>query len=297
VAHLGGQVWHLLRRSLLGLLALLPFAGNAAAEPALWVVKSGGATIYLFGTVHLLKPDADWRAPKIKQAFDQSGTLWLELADAASGTPDEKLLWKYGKDPAHPLSTKLKPAERKKLTEAATKAGIPPVVFESMRPWLAALQLGKAPMLKAGYNPDMGVDRQLLADAKAGKKPVLGLETTEQQMRFFADLPPKAELAFLTQALDHGDEGAAQLDQLAGAWLAGDVDQLNGLLQQDDMAVSDKHLRKLLLGDRNKAWAERLATLAKDGGTHFVAVGAAHLTGTDSLQNQLHKRGFSVERL
>lgn len=293
----GGRVWRLARRSFLGLLALLPFAGTAAAEPALWVVKSGDATIYLFGTVHLLRPDADWRAPKIKQAFDQSGTLWLELEDAANGTLDEKLLWKYGKDPAHPLSTKLKPAERQKLRDVATKAGIPPVALESLRPWLAALQLGKAPMLKAGYNPEMGVDRQLLAEAKTGKKPVLGLETTEQQMRFFADLPPKAELALLTQTLDHGDEGAALLDQLAGAWLAGDVDALNALLKQEDMAVSDKRLRKLLLGDRNKAWAERLSGLAKDGGTHFVAVGAAHLTGTDSLQSQLQKHGFTVERL
>ncbi|MDY0872066.1 TraB/GumN family protein [Dongia rigui] len=294
---LGGYIVQALRRAALGLLAFLPFIGTAAAEPALWVAKSGNATIYLFGTVHLLKPDADWRAAKIKTAFDSSSTLWLELDDAAKGGLDEKLLWKYGKDPAHPLSTKLTPAERQKLRAAAAKAGIPPVAFESLRPWLAALQLGKAPMMAAGYNPEMGVDRQLLADAKVADKPVMGLETTEQQMRFFADLPPQVELTLLTQTLDHGAEGAAQLDQLAGAWLAGDVDALNTLLKQEDMAVSDRRLRKLLLGDRNKAWAERLGSLAKDGGTHFVAVGAAHLTGADSLQNFLQQRGFKVTRL
>lgn len=294
---IGGYIGYCLRRAALGLLALLPFAGTATAEPALWIARQGEATIYLFGTVHLLKPDADWRAPKIAQAFASSGTLWLELGDAAKGGFDEKLLWKYGKDPAHPLSTKLTPAERQKLRDAAKQAGIPPVAFESLRPWLAALQLGKAPMIAAGYNPEMGVDRQLLNDAKVGHKPVMGLETTEQQMRFFADLPPKVELALLTQTLDHGAEGAAQLDQLAGAWLAGDVDALNALLKQEDMAVSDKRLRKLLLGDRNKAWAARLGELAKDGGTHFVAVGAAHLTGTDSLQIFLQRQGFKVERL
>jgi uncharacterized protein YbaP (TraB family) len=291
------MIWQGLRRITLGFLALIPFAGTAAAEPALWIARQGEATIYLFGTVHLLKPDADWRGQKIKTAFESSSMLWLELDDAAKGGLDEKLLWKYGKDPAHPLSTKLTPDERQKLRDAAAKAGIPPVAFESLRPWLAALQLGKAPMMQAGYNPEMGVDRQLLADAKAGSKPVMGLETTEQQMRFFADLPPQVELALLTQTLDHGSEGAAQLDQLAGAWLAGDVDALNALLKQEDMAVSDKRLRKLLLGDRNAAWAERLSQLVKAGGTHFVAVGAAHLTGTDSLQNFLRQRGFTVERL
>lgn len=294
---IGGYIGYYLRRAALGLLALLPFAGTAAAEPALWIARQGDATIYLFGTVHLLKPDADWRVQKIKTAFDSSSTLWLELDDAAKGGLDEKLLWKYGKDPAHPLSTKLTPAERQKLRDAANKAGIPPVVFESLRPWLAALQLGKAPMVQAGYNPDMGVDRQLLGDAKAGNKPVKGLETTEQQMRFFADLPPKDELALLTQTLDHGLEGAALLDQLAGAWLAGDVTALDALLKQEDMAVSDTRLRKLLLGDRNRAWAARLGQLAKDGGTHFVAVGAAHLTGADSLQNYLRQQGFTIERL
>jgi uncharacterized protein YbaP (TraB family) len=297
VYRVSGYIGYYLRRAALGLLAFLPFIGTAAAEPALWVAKSGNATIYLFGTVHLLKPDADWRAEKIKTAFDNSSTLWLELDDAAKGELDEKLLWKYGKDPAHPLSTKLTQAERQKLRAAADKAGIPPVAFESLRPWLAALQLSKAPMMQAGYNPEMGVDRQLLADAKARHKPVMGLETTEQQMRFFADLPPKAELALLTQTLDHGSEGAALLDQLAGAWLAGDVDALNLLLKQEDMAVSDRRLRKLLLGDRNKAWAERLHGLAKEGGTHFVAVGAAHLTGADSLQSYLQEQGFEVRRL
>ena len=144
---LSGLIWQNLRRIALGLLALMPFVGTAAAEPALWVARHGDATIYLFGTVHLLKADADWRAQKIKTAFDSSTTLWLELDDAAKGGLDEKLLWKYGKDPAHPLSTKLTLEERKKLRDAADKAGIPPVAFESLRPWLAALQLGKAPMI------------------------------------------------------------------------------------------------------------------------------------------------------
>lgn len=298
-----------LRHGLLGFLALLPFAGTASAEPALWVAKSGDATFYLFGTVHLLKPDIEWRAPKIAAAFENSSSLWLELADGAPGVSqgngqgksqtaiDQAFLWKYGKDPAHPLYTKLSQSERQKLRAAAAKVGIAPVTFDSLRPWLAALTLTKAPLQQAGYAGEAGVDNQLLMQAKAANKKVFGLETVEQQMRFFADLPPEMELALLTQTIDSIDTAPDQLDQLAGAWLAGNVDALDTLLKDDGMGVSDKRLRKVLLSDRNAAWAERLAALAKEGGTHFIAVGAAHLAGADSLQALLRQRGFKVARL
>ncbi|MBI2256071.1 MAG: TraB/GumN family protein [Proteobacteria bacterium] len=292
-----GYIGHCLRQAFLGLLTFLPFIGPAAAEPALWVARSGDATIYLFGTVHLLKPDSDWRAPKIQAAFDSSSTLWLELAEGAKGAIDDKFLWKYGKDPAHPLSGKLSQEERQKLREAANLVGIPPVTFESLRPWLAAFTLGKAPLQQAGYNAEMGVDNQLLGAAQAAQKKVVGFETIEQQMRFFADLPPEMELALLSQTIEHMKEAPAQLDQIAGAWLAGDVDKLNALLRDEDMAVSDKRLRKILLSDRNAAWAARLTSLRQEGGTHFIAVGAAHLTGTDSVQNLLKAQGFIVERI
>ncbi len=286
-----------MRRAFLGLLAILPIASPASAEPALWVAKSGNATFYLFGTIHLLKPDADWRAPKIADAFAQSGTLWLEMAEGTQGQIDQSFIWKYGKDPAHPLYTKLSVPERQKLRAAAQKVGIAPVTFDSLRPWLAALTLSKAPLQQAGYQGEAGVDNQLLNQAKAANKKVLGFETVEQQLRFFADLPPEMELALLTQTIDGIDAATDQLDQLAGAWLAGDVAALDTMLKGADSAVGDKRLRKVLLADRNAAWAERIATLAHDGGTHFVAVGAAHLTGTDSLLTLLQRRGFTVARL
>jgi len=293
---LSGQIWCGLRRAAFGLLAFLPFIGTAAAEPALWVAKSDSATIYLFGTIHVLKPDTDWRGPKIKQAFDSSSTLWLELAEGTQSTLDQKTMWKYGKDPAHPLSTKLSKAEWQKLREAASYTGIPTVAFESMRPWLAALTLIQAPMFKAGYKGEMGVDNQLFDDAKATKKTVMGLETVEQQLRIFADLPPELELELLNQAVDQVDEAAKRVDETARAWLAGEVDDLTNLLKRDE-DENGTFMHKILLTDRNTNWADRLAGLAKGGGTHFVAVGAAHLAGSDSVQNLLKQRGFTVERL
>ena len=44
-------------------------AQDAAAEtgkPALWVVRDADSTIYLFGTVHLLRPETVWNSPVVK---------------------------------------------------------------------------------------------------------------------------------------------------------------------------------------------------------------------------------------
>ena len=63
-------------------LALSVLAFPALAEPALWVATQGGATVYLFGTVHALKPETQWETPKIAKAFAESRELWLEADDA-----------------------------------------------------------------------------------------------------------------------------------------------------------------------------------------------------------------------
>ncbi|WP_374313741.1 TraB/GumN family protein [Dongia sp.] len=288
------RLGNLARRGLLALLALLPMAGTAVADPALWVARQGQATFYLFGTFHMLKPGIDWRSEKIDAAFASSDALWLEMAEGTD--VNEALLWKYGKDPAHPLSTKLSAAERTRLRAAAERAGIQPVMLESLRPWLAASTLASAPMMNAGYESAFGADNRLLAAAKAAHKPVNGFETAEQQLRFMADLPPEMELAMLAQVISYQAQTETFQNQIFDAWLAGDAEKLGTMMTADMLSPADKVFYQRLLVDRNAAWTERIAVLAKAGGTHFIAVGAGHLAGEESLQAKLRQRGFTVER-
>jgi uncharacterized protein len=278
------------------LAAFLPFAGSASAEPALWVVRDADSTVYLFGTIHLMKPEMDWRSDKITKALQNSDDLWLELADGTKFEAQQAQLWKFGKDPAHPLSTKLTPDERKRLREAAKQAGVPPVSLESLRPWLAAIVLSTAPMEKAGYKTEFGIDNQLRKAALAADKPVKGLETVEQQFEFLAGMPPEMELAMLAQTIDAQSEGVAHLDQLAGAWLIGDVDKLSGLLKAEIQDLHGNDFYNRLLVNRNKTWSKQIAKMMQQPGTHFIAVGAAHLAGEDSVQAMLQKHGLTVAR-
>ncbi|WP_194150635.1 TraB/GumN family protein [Rhodanobacter glycinis] len=281
-------------RLLACLLLLLPAA--AIARPALWVVKDADTTIYLFGTVHLLPTDTDWHYPALDQAVEDSQRLYIELTDDDQANM-MALVLRYGLDTAHPLSSLLNESEQLRLRIAANKAGVPGGMpaLNVMRPWLAALTLATAPLLKAGLDPEHGVDKQLKSQMAGAGKQVLGLETAEQQIRFLADMPKAVELAFLRSTLRDIDKGSIELTELIGAWKNGDIATI-ARLEDEDMRQTEPKLYQLLLVQRNEIWATKIATMLQQPGTVFIAVGAAHLAGPDSVQAQLHKLGVDAVR-
>jgi uncharacterized protein YbaP (TraB family) len=283
-------------RLLLGA-ALLLATLCATAKPALWVVKDADTTIYLFGTVHLLPTDTDWRYPALDQALAASDSLTIELTDD-DPVRMQALVLQYGLDPAHPLSDKLSATENATLAKAAQTVGVPGGVntLQMMRPWLAGLTLAVAPLLKAGMDPAHGVDKLLKAQMLAAGKPVDGLETAEQQIRFLADLPADVELEFLRSTLRDVDKSRAELTTLIDAWKNGDVATI-ARIEDEDLAQHAPELYQRLLVQRNQAWATKITAMLQKPGTFFIAVGAAHLAGPDSVQAQLETRGTSVERL
>jgi uncharacterized protein YbaP (TraB family) len=285
------------RRFFVALLPLLfLLCGNALAHPAMWQVKSGNSTIYLFGTVHVLPNDTDWHFPALSQALTQSQTLYLELTDDDQANMTA-LVMRYGLDTEHPLSTQLSDSDNAALTRAAQMAGLPggAATLQPMKPWLAALTLTVAPLMKAGLDPAEGVDKQLKLQMTTAGKPVRGLETAEQQIQFLADMPNGLQLAFLRDTLRDADKDVAELRSLVDAWKRGDVAAI-AKLENDELKTEEPALYQSLLVQRNTAWAAKIKDMLKQPGTVFVAVGAAHLAGPDSVQAQLAKLGISVQQ-
>ncbi|KGI77832.1 TraB/GumN family protein [Oleiagrimonas soli] len=278
-------------------LSLLALPGVTLAQPALWVAQSGESTLYLFGTVHLLPDHTDWRSKQLDKALDASQTLYIELTDDNQANV-QMLALKYGLDLSRPLSSKVNAADMTRLQRAAQVAGLPggEATLEPMRPWLAGLTLSVAPLLKAGMDPNSGVDKQLKAQFEKAGKPVKGLETSEQQIRFFADMPPAMELAFLRSVLKDFGSAKKDLNELIGYWQNGNVD---AIAQKADLKLrkDDPALYKRLIADRNARWGEKLHTIMQTPGVYFVAVGAAHLAGPDSVQKQLAALGIQAKRL
>ncbi|HEY8617256.1 TraB/GumN family protein [Phenylobacterium sp.] len=276
-------------------LATVAAATPAAAEPALWAIRDHDSTIYLYGTVHVLKPGTEWRSAKMARALADSRELVIEVVGADDVAAAQPLIARFGVDAARPLSSKLPAADRPRLAAAAKAMGLPDGALEPMRPWLAALTLAVTPMIQAGYDPKSGVETILQAEAKAAGKPVGALETLEQQLRFFADMAPDVEVDLLRATLDDVAEGPAQLDRMVAAWAAGDMAALEKEFVEETRRDYPE-MYKVVVVARNKDWANQLAEKLKGSGVSFVAVGAGHLVGPDSVQAQLAKRGIQATR-
>ncbi len=276
------------------IVAPVVFAVVARAEPAMWVIKDKDSTIYLIGTVHLLKHETAWNKAKVMKAVADSTELWLEISDIDNQATVTPLIQQYGFDKKKSLSTKLNFAQNSKLARVAAQYNTPLANLEPMKPWMVALTFAVLPLQKAGYDPNAGVDLLLKAQAEKKGEKIYGFETMEQQVQFFADLPETDQIAFLEATLDDAGEGLALLDKLANAWLNGDnktiADLLVGELKAKEPAVYQK-----LLVERNIRWSEKIAEILNRSGIQLVAVGAAHVVGPDSVQAQLSKRGIKVE--
>ena len=286
-----------IRCRLLAALALgLVLAAPVTAAPALWMIRSAHTTIYLFGTVHLLPHDTAWRTPALDKALAASDSLTIELTDDNSAHM-QALVLQYGLDPGHPLADKLTAAENATLAETAQTAGVPggAATLQVMRPWLAALTLAVTPLLKAGLDPAHGVDKLLQAQMLQAGKPVHGLETAAQQIHLLAELPPAVELAFLRSTLRDTDRAGTELTTLIDAWKAGDTATI-ARLEDEQLRQREPQLYQRLLVQRNDAWTKQIAAMLQQPGTVFIAVGAAHLAGPDSVQAQLRKRGIEAIR-
>ena len=277
--------------------ALLAAAHSAHAEPAIWVVKGPHATVYLFGTIHALQKSDSWHSAKIDAAIQQSQTLWLEIPNVDDAASMQPLVMQLGMDQVHPLSTKLTADQLGKLTKAANTVGLPggEAMFETFKPWLAALTLSIAPLMQAGYDPSTGVEIELKPEFVKANKSVKGFETAEQQMRYFADMPERAQIDFLNSELDDFDTAIDKFKKMLAAWSAGDTDSLDKLNNAD---FRDKYpdLFQTLVVKRNQNFTTQIQDLLKGDGISFVAIGAGHLVGKDGVPAMLEKQGYKVIR-
>lgn len=274
------------------------FARDKAPEPALFVVRDADSTLYLYGAIHLRRADDAWGSPAVEAALAQSDEIWTEVeispqADASA----EQLARQLGlAPPERPLSSWLTEAERARLSATAQRLGIDARALEPMQPWLAALTLTVAPMLRAGYDPGAGVDRAIDAYGDSHNKRMRAFETAEQQLGFFANLPDEAQRQVLLEAIDEAEKGVAELDAMSAAWSHGDAEALERGLNQD-MRNEYPEVYAAMIVERNDAWVATLLRELQGSGVDFVAVGAAHIVGEDGLVAQLRARGFNVERV
>lgn len=258
------------------------------ARPALWVVKDKDTTIYLFGTIHLLKPGIQWLEGSRKAAFESAQELVLEIGEEPDAATQIRIVQRGLDLAGAPLTAKLPEDARPKFRKLLTDYEAPAAAIDRMKPWLAAVTITSLPLAKLGYDRNNGVETQLRKAAQEQGKAISGLETADEQIGLFDSLSEPMQMALLVDTINEQATIEQSLSRMIDAWTAGDpvllADELNKSME------GDRELQRILLFDRNQRWADWIKVRLKKPGVVFMAVGAGHLAGKGSVLEALKER-------
>jgi len=279
------------------LIALLLLAAPATAQPALWRIADADTDMLLFGTIHVLHPDSVWLDDAVRDAVDGADVLVLETElDGDAQARASRLAERHSYlRPGQALSEVLGD-DAPLLAQAAAALDLDPALLQSYRPWMASLVLSLRFAELQGQEAAAGADVILLERARSAGARIAYLETPEQQIAVFTELSPQGEREMLAATLREIAETPDILARMDAAWLGGDTDAL-AALSIDSMRREAPELYDAALLARNRAWTEQLDAMMDRPGRIFVAVGAGHLLGGDSIQALMQARGHEAERL
>ncbi|WP_095010930.1 TraB/GumN family protein [Tsuneonella mangrovi] len=264
-----------------------------APSPALWQVADGtGKTVgWLFGTIHALPRDTEWRTPRLDKVIVDAGELIVEVKDLDDTVKLSATFTRMSHtDGLPPLSQRVPERLRGKLQALLAKGGYREADFKAIETWGAALMLAQLADKSTGEN---GVDKALIRDFRA--RDVVELEGIEGQFAIFDQLPEKDQEDLLGAVLEDDTMNTEDTAKLERLWLKGDMVAISK--EGDTGMLADPDLKKALLTDRNKRWADTIALALDSGKMPLVAVGAAHLAPPAGLPELLRAKGFRVTRV
>jgi len=276
-------------------------AGAHADEPGvpltLWRVDGTTNAVYLLGSIHLLRP-RDHPLPRaIDAAYENAEVVVMELdMDDLDAAYTQAAFNRAGVlTDGTTLRDLMGDADYRAAEEAAAAIDVPLDMLARSEPWLAAVTVELMMLYRVGFNPLLGVEMTMLERAIADGKPVEGLETVDEQIGFLDGLPLPAQREMLLQTLVHSAALAESVDALIAAWRHGDTATLEADLLQDIEAQEDLH--QALIVNRNRRWAETIATWLGDERDYLVVVGALHLVGDDGVPALLQHAGYDIRQL
>jgi len=282
--------WWLLALGLLGGL-------NVHAASPVWAIRGTHNTVYLAGSIHML-PAQDATLPAaLEHAYADSAKLVMEL-DLGKLDPVEAASWMMDRG-ALPSGTHLRSvlgeARYGRVSGAAASLGVPMAGLDHQAPWVVGIELTDFAYTHEGFDPDQGVEEQLVQRAQADGKPTAGLETLPEELGGLVALSREDQIRMLDQTLDELKDLKGEMRDIVSAWRRGDTAHLATLLSTEYAAFPS--LYKPLVTDRNQRWMPQLEALLHGPDNVLVVVGALHVVGAGGLLERLRQHGFTVTQL
>ena len=282
------------RLLLLGMLVWLA-PSWAAAQPPLWIVRSHGSTVYLFGSVHLLPPGVDWTPAGLGAALLTANELWFEVpitaeSDNAAVRDAEK---RGSLAPGVTLTSLMTPDQAEKLRRVAASLHCSMEALDRMQPWRAEVILSVAADAQFGADESNGVEARIqsITPAMAHRR---AFEAPRQQVDFLAGAPLADQLASLDLTLHDIEDDPGAYRRVVDEWLGADL----AGLERDAITPlrrASPVIYERLIAARNRRWAKEVRKWLRQPGVKVVVVGAGHLIGPDGLPALLRAQGMRVD--
>jgi len=276
---------------------LLKASAFAPKRGVFFEVSNAFNKVYLFGTIHAGKPEFYPLDTAVTRALASSSRVVLEL-DFTDPAIADKVAQAGRYPPGASLDGTLPPALMRRVESAMSRYGVSAAEIKGKKPWAITVELLSLETEKLGYSSMFASDLYLAAIATLFDKPISGLESADEQIAVFdgmSDDEQRASLEDTLAALEDG-RGKAEIEAMVSAWASADPAALAAALER---AVADappgvRALQRRLFDQRNELMAERIEAIVRSRQPAFVAIGAAHLVGRDSVVELLRKKGLTV---
>lgn len=270
---------------------------SAHAEAPVWALKGAHNTVYLAGSVHLLRSKDATLPSAFDKAYADAEALVMEidLDDLDPAAAQGWMLTNGMFTDGQTLQGVIGQQRFDKVEKEGNRLGLPVEALQQLEPWLVAMTLAQLQYMKLGFDPEQGVEKQLQRKAMQDHKEITGLETLEEQLGLLSGLSPADQAKFLDLTLEEMHEMEGETDSLLSAWRSGNAQKLASMLS-DEYKVAPA-LYRMLIADRNQRWMPQLEKLLKGDKDYLVVVGALHLVGNGGLLELTKAKGFEAKQL
>jgi uncharacterized protein len=276
---------------LLGLLLCVTVRADGALH-SLWELHGKHNTVYLLGSIHVLRPNDYPLAPVVLDAYTHAGSLLMEvnLEEINSEQVQAEMLASATLSGGKTLPDVLGKQRYERAAALAHEIGVELSSFDQFAPWFAAEAISELQLTQLGFQPENGVEMYFMDRARSDGKSVDGLETVHDQISVFQNMSLDAQAEYLLSSLEQAHDLPKEVDSMVRAWQRGDTRWFESELQSDLGRDSDLYQSVLLA--RNRKWVPKIEALLNSDKNYLVIVGTGHLAGQGSVVDLLKKDGI-----
>jgi len=264
----------------------------------LWKVKSDDNTVYVLGSLHLMRQEDYPLHKSIEDAFGQSDVLAVEANINDIARFDlEKLLEEAFYQENETLEDHVSQQTYETIKRETERLGLPLTLVNRQKPWFLALSLTSLELLKLGFNPSYGIDMHFMSRA-SGKKEIVEMESLDYQFNLLSSFSDDEQGAFLLYSLRDLHVLEKEMEPIIRAWKSGDTESMESIMAKSASGDTDMSavLEKLIY-ERNRNMVGKIEEYMGKDETYFVIVGAGHLVGRKGIINLLKEKGYTVEQM